>query len=267
MRSSRYLAQLLLNSLMSDSNWQKKYTDFESIKQGSPSSFWSYGLDRRLKMAQKVVDFKDKKILDAGCGIGMFMEKFSEFTDKDNVYGFDVDPRKIEIAKKKFKNAVVGGEEKLPFKDNFFDIIWLHEVLEHVDHNEPFLADLTRILKPGGKLIIFTPNRWWPFETHGVYVRGKYKFGNIPLVTWFPNFIYNKLTPHVKNYSNGSIKRLFKDLNVKIGYHRHVFPGFDGLQNKSKTLSKILRGLTKFAESTPLHNFGISHFMIIEKLS
>lgn len=247
------------------SNWQEKYSDFESIKQGSPSSYWSYGLDRRLKMARGLVDFNDKRILDAGCGIGMFMEKFSEFSN--DVYGFEPDPRKVEIAKKKFRNVAVSGAEKLPYKDNFFDIIWFHEVLEHVDDDRKSVRELVRVLKPGGKLIIFTPNRLWPFETHGVYVNGKYKFGNIPLVTWLPNFIYHKLTPHVRNYSDRKIKKLFEGLPVKFTHHKHVFPGFDGLQNRSKLLGGFMKGVTKVAEATPLHFFGISHFLVVEKQS
>ncbi|MBN1916147.1 methyltransferase domain-containing protein [Candidatus Dojkabacteria bacterium] len=249
---------------MPNGNWQKKYSDFESIKSGSPSSYWTYGLERRLKMVRKLVILDDKKILDAGCGIGMFMEKFSEFSS--NIYGFDPDPRKIELAKKKFKNVTISGAEKLPYKNNSFDIIWFHEVLEHVDNDRKSVRELVRVLKPGGKLIIFAPNRLWPFETHGIYINGKYKFGNIPLVTWLPNFIFNRLTPHVRNYSNRKIKNLLQALPIKIVHHKHVFPGFDGLQNRSKLLGNFMKGFTKVAESTPLHYFGISHFMILEKL-
>ncbi len=247
-----------------NTNWQKTHSDFESIKQGSPSSFWSYGLQRRLDLAQKYVNFKDKKILDAGCGIGMFMEQFSKLTS--DVYGFEYDPRKVEIARKKFKHVEVAGAEDIPFEDNTFDIIWFHEVLEHVNDDKKSIQELIRVLKPGGKMILFTPNRAWPFETHGIFWKGKYKFGNIPMVTWLPNKLYKPLIPHVRNYTNKDLMILFKGLPVKVTLHKHVFPGFDGLMNRSKLLAKATRTLTKIFESTPLQHFGISHFFIVEKV-
>lgn len=249
---------------MTTSNWQKKHSDFESIKQGSPSSYWSYGLQKRLDLATDLINFNGEKILDAGCGIGIFMEKFSEFSD--HVYGFDVDKRKIDIAKKSFKNVIVAGEGKLPYENNMFDIIWSHEVLEHVNDDKEVLKELVRVLKPGGELIVFTPNRLWPIETHGIYIGNHYEFGNIPFVTWLPNFIYKKLTPHVRNYFDSDINNLLKNLPLKVIHHKHVFPGFDGLVGKIGMLGKITRKLLNVAEKTPLHFFGISHFLIIEKV-
>ncbi len=47
-------------------------------------------------------------------------------------------------------------------------------------------SEIFRVLKPGGRLVLFCPNRGYPFETHGIYWRGKYHFGNIPLVNYLP---------------------------------------------------------------------------------
>lgn len=245
------------------SNWQKNTTDFERIKRGSPSSYWSYGLERRLNLTKQFVNFKEKKVLDVGCGVGMFLKKFRELGA--DVYGVDIDKEKIEIAKKQFTNVQISGGENIPFVNNNSDVVWLHEVLEHVNDDQKTIEECMRVLKGGGKLVIFCPNRLWPFETHGIYFRGKYKFGNIPLVTWMPNFIYKKLTPHVRNYSNGGLKKLFEKIDCKIVHHSHVFPGFDGLVAKLGTVGKLFRKIFEILERTPFHNFGISHFLIVEK--
>ncbi len=59
--------------------------------------------------------------------------------------------------------------------------------------------------------MLFCPNRGYPFETHGIYWRGKYKFGNIPLVNYLPRSLRDKLAPHVQIYTRRDLK---KDLRV-----------------------------------------------------
>lgn len=245
-------------------NWQENAEgDFEKIKQGSPSSFWSSGLQRRLELTQKFVDFKGNKVLDVGCGTGMFLGKFKELGAE--VYGIDVDEDKVRIAKEKYVNVMKAPAEDLPYKDKFFDIVWSHEVLEHVDNDRKAIQESIRVLKPGGKLVVFCPNKLWPFETHGIYLGNRYIFGNIPFVPWSPYPLYDLLTPHVRNYSNKKLEELFRNLPVQIVTHTHIFPGFDQIKRRSRILSKIVKAILYPLENTPLHNFGLSHFLIVEK--
>lgn len=245
-------------------NWQEEANDdFDTIKMGSPSSFWSYGLNKRLEKVKKIVDFKGKKVLDVGCGIGMFLSKFQELGG--DVYGVDVDERKIEIAKKTYSNVFVSPAEKLDFADNTFDIVFSHETIEHVDDDKKAIEESLRVLKPGGLIVIFCPNIRWPFETHGIYVDGKYQFGNKFGVTYLPREKYKKLIPHVRNYSNKDLLGLFDKNQIEVVHHSHVFPGFDGLVNRAGVVGKIARTILDLLESTPLHYFGISHFLVVKK--
>ena len=148
---------------------------------GKPSMIFGWGQEKRFALVKKHLDFKAKKILDVGCGLGMYSQEFSE--EGALVSGIDVDGKKTEQAKELFPkiNFQTAPGEKIPFANNSFDIVFLHEVLEHVKDEEKTIKEIVRVLKTGGRLILFVPNRWFPFETHGLYLGKKYVFGNIPL--------------------------------------------------------------------------------------
>jgi len=78
--------------------------------------------------------------------------------------------------KQSTRQAGAGGQpvaraagEHLPFADGTFDLILSHEVLEHVADDRKAVAEVTRVLRPGGRAVLFVPNRGYPFETHGIY--------------------------------------------------------------------------------------------------
>ena len=97
-----------------------------------------------------------------------------------------------------------------------FDLVLSHEVIEHVADDRVSARELARVAKPGGIIMIFCPNRWYPFETHGHYWRGVYHFGNTPLINYLPDKLRDKLAPHVRAYTQRGIRRLFADCPVEI---------------------------------------------------
>jgi len=256
---------------------------------GKPGSAFTPGFKRRFDIITDLVDFKDKKILDLGCGEGVWLAKFAEYTDPKNVYGseFDYDqvkklkkdPPKVyparehttgikEYRKEQYihpENIINCPGEALTFDDNFFDIVFQNEVLEHVQDDEKTLKESLRVLKPGGKLIFFTPNRGWPFEQHGMFLKGKYYWGNIPLLPWMPAPIYKKFAPHVRNYSWHVLRKKIKSAGGKVIYHTRIFPGFDKMTAKYGPAGKFVKDALHSAEKTPLKFFGISHLVIVEK--
>jgi ubiquinone/menaquinone biosynthesis C-methylase UbiE len=237
---------------------------------GKPGDAFSKGFARRLAMIVEHVDLKDKKILDVGCGKGVWLNQFANFTAPENVYGTDIDPELIsdipETVSKK-ENLQVSPAEQLPFADNTFDVVFSNEVLEHVVDDKQAVSEAIRVLKPGGKFIIFTPNRGWPFEQHGMFLGGKYFWGNIPLLPWLPKWFQHKFAHHVRNYWDRDIRNLLADQPVKVLLHTHIFPGFDGWVRRLGGLGKFVRDTMHALEKTPLQWFGISHFVIVEKLS
>lgn len=233
------------------------------IRLGKPSYLWRTGQRRRLEMVKKHVPLEGKKILDVGCGVGTYLKAFKQFSD--DLYGTEFDPQRAKEAKKVTPNISVASAEKLPFGEAVFDVVFSHEVLEHVKDDRRAVEEAARVLKLGGYLVLFIPNRLFPFETHGFYLGKRYIFGNIPLIGYLPNFLRKKFAPHVRAYTTGEVKRLFAGLPVRLWRITQIYPGFDKIFARIPLLGDLLRRIFYFLEKTPFKIFGLSHFVIVQK--
>ena len=233
------------------------------VKLGHPSYVWRFGQDRRLQIVRAIVPLEKKSILDVGCGLGTYVRRFREFSD--DVHGLDVDPDRVAKASETLPNITLGFGEHLPYPDARFDVVFLNEVIEHVDNDRGTLAECVRVLRPGGHIVIYAPNRLFPFETHGIRLGRRFLFGNIPLVGYLPNRWRNRLAPHVRAYTHGQIERLFDGMPVHIVRHGYVYPGFDNFAARNRYIGGFLRNFFYLAEHTPIERFGLSHFLVVRK--
>ena len=239
---------------------------------GEPSYVWRAGQERRLRMILAGADGRESGvILDDGCGVGEYMTRFAELTS--HIYGLEFDPDYASSASKLGHKVVQGAGERLPFSDGTFDLILSHEVLEHVEDDRAALEEIVRVLRSpnsdfssGGRLVLFVPNRGYPFETHGIYLRGQYRFGNIPLVNYLPRRFRDRLAPHVRVYTRGDLERLFRSLPIKIIHTTIIFGAYDNIIARWPSAGKLLRTLLQALEATPLRVFGLSHFWVIERI-
>lgn len=234
-----------------------------SIELGRPSYSWRFGQDRRLEMVRRFVDLEGARILDVGCGIGTYVRRFRQYSDE--VHGVEVEAARVEEAGRELPNIVLARGEALPYPDGHFDLVFSNEVIEHVSDDRATAAEMVRVTRPGGAIVLFAPNRLYPFETHGVYLRGRYVFGNIPLVNWLPDVLRDRLAPHVRAYTGRGIRGLFAAHPVRVAHHRVIYPGFDNLSTRRPRLGRLLRRALYVAESTPLNVFGLSHFLVLRK--
>jgi len=111
------------------------------------------------------------------------------------------------------------------------------------------------------------PNRGYPFETHGVFWRGKYTFGNIPLVNYLPRRWRDQLAPHVRIYARRDLEDLFTGLPVSFIHRTIIFGGYDNIIARFGLLGKALRAVLQALERTPLRSLGLSHVWVVEKLA
>lgn len=131
----------------------------------------------------------DATFLDFGCGIGRTLRPLKEKFPECRYTGIDLSAESIRIASSQLKPGDATAcfqtysGEKLPFNDGEFDVVFLACVLHHVPPaNRPALyAELKRIIRPGGHLIIFEHNPWNPLTR---YIVATCEFDDDAILLW-----------------------------------------------------------------------------------
>ena len=100
------------------------------------------------------------KVLDAGCGEGHLISRLHKANSSNNYYGADVTVIALDRARQRcpFARVEQGDISNLNFPDEFFDVVTITEVLEHIIDYENVVRELKRVLKKDGVLIITFPN-------------------------------------------------------------------------------------------------------------
>lgn len=113
----------------------------------------------------------DGILLEVGCGSGEMLKLMKELGWQ--VKGVDFDPSAVENARRKGLQVYLGTLEAQQFPDNHFDAITMSHVIEHIHDPLQLILECYRILKPGGHLVISTPNIGsWGHKLFKSYWRG-----------------------------------------------------------------------------------------------
>jgi SAM-dependent methyltransferase len=229
---------------------------------GEPGYVWRSGQERRLAMVRQWADLSGR-ILDNGCGLGTWLEALGAYSERR--YGLELEFERARQARPRSEGVVQAVGEHLPFSAGSFDVLLSNEVIEHVADDRLAVSEMVRVVRPGGRIVIFCPNRWYPVEQHGIYWRGRYKFGNIPLVNYLPNALRDRLAPHVRTYTAGRLLALTRGLPVEVIHHGRIFGGYDNIEQRWPRFGRALKKGLYAAEKTPLSILGLSHFLVLEK--
>jgi methionine biosynthesis protein MetW len=108
-------------------------------------------------ITNKISSERIKRILDIGCGDGSFIIKFKKHCE---TFGVDISQNAVKMAKEAGINAyeLDVSSEKLPFQNEYFDIIYMGDVIEHLTNPDFAIKEMARVLKLNGFLVLSTPN-------------------------------------------------------------------------------------------------------------
>ena len=183
------------------------------------------------------LDFHRKNILDIGCYDGTLL---SLIKNRDNnFYGLEASDYGVEKCLKRGINTrqfFFDGSEKLPYGDNFFDAIIVGEIIEHIFDTDFFLEEIKRILKPGGKMLLSTPN------VASLGRRILLFFGRNPIIEISPN--EEDSSGHIRYFTFKSLEKLLRKHGFKI-----IFKGSDCVNFsrsgsiRSNFMAKLFPGL------------------------
>ncbi len=139
------------------------------------------------------------KILDAGCGTGLLTKKLEKF---GAVCGIDISPEAVKFARKRKLNIMQASVNKIPFKNNHFDLVVSMDVIYHKQVNDSkALKEFFRILKPGGILVARVPANKWLHLKHDEYVHTRERYSKEELLRKLKNAGFEVLRLSYANMS------------------------------------------------------------------
>jgi len=208
-----------------------------------------------------ILSLKDKKILEIGSGAGAHSSLFCY--KGANVTALDITLDRAYATSKKlniltdFKTsfAIHGDGEALPFKDNYFDIVYSNGVLHHTHDTLKAIDEVYRVMKPGGEAVIMLYSKhsflYWInlFLMKGILLgnifRSKQWLGRT--TEWMSDDKQEIYNPETKVFSHKELRKIFKKYNsVKIRKAGFIF---DQIPLIGKIIAKIIGNYTNYNEA------------------
>ena len=146
------------------------YADWYQGPTARAHSFWV-----RQERVCEMFSRPESQVLDIGCGPGLMVDWL--LSQGCTVYGVDVAAGMIEECENRFANQPsahfqLGDIENMTFQDNFFDSVICMGVLEYLDHQQAAVAEMARVTRPGGEVIVTVPSSVspWRLWEEGIYI-------------------------------------------------------------------------------------------------
>jgi ubiquinone/menaquinone biosynthesis C-methylase UbiE len=230
---------------------------------------------KRMAILSRHLTRPGERFLDCGCGAGNYLPLLCERLGI-NAFGIEHEQAVVDsIQSDLFLKARVsqGDLQMLNYADHEWDHAMLNEVLEHVADERKVLCEIRRILKPGGLLFVFSPNRWFPFETHGVNLKltGSRTYW-LPFVPYLPvklgELFYDSWA---RNYWQGQMKKLLEDAGFAIVKRDYLWPTFENRSGRQPRFFSILLPTIRFISNAAekiffVRKFGVSQVFVCQKI-
>lgn len=207
--------------------------------------------------------------LDCGCADGGYTVAMVDL-GAERAVGVDALEERIAQAREREQarpaaRFLHAPAEALPFTESSFDGVLLNEVLEHVTDEVQTLREIHRVLRPGGHLVVMSPNRWFPFEGHGMHI-GQHQVGfPVPLLPWLPSKIGQRFM-HARNYWPHELRDLVCNEGFVIYTVGFVWPVFEVYPWLPYPVIRRYRKLVPVLEKIPfIRCFGVSIFIVAQK--
>ncbi len=206
---------------------------------------------------------KNSKILEVGCSGGPLL-KYLIDKGFNNVYGIDISKKAIVYCKKRRLNNVFAIDgTKTKFKDNYFDIIISSDLLEHIKNDYKALSEWNRILKQGGKLIIFVPAFSFLWSKHDEANYHHKRYSKLELIKLIKNANFQIEKSSYWNFILFFLSSILKIIQrIKNKKSDHLFEVNPILNNILILILKLENQIIK-KFNLP---FGISVFVIVKKI-
>ena len=243
---------------------------YEAIVPSGGSTGAALNLQRRLALVDRLVSLRGKRVADLGCGQGDYVRGLLAYTP--HVSGVEY----FEAAVQRYRSTYPGEDrveagdiQRLRFADGSFDVVLLNEVLEHVPDDRLALREARRVLRPDGHLVVFSPNRFHPFETHGAdTLKGKAIPVYAPFLPYVPLWIGRRFVRYrARNYWPRDLRRLLMSEGFDVQHHTFVWQTFENISGAMPRgmarVAPLLRALSMRLERTPvLRRAGVSQLLV-----
>ncbi|MBN8247991.1 MAG: methyltransferase domain-containing protein [Verrucomicrobia bacterium] len=248
---------------------------FEDIAIAGGDTAQPHAMSRRLKALEPFIQPGIGRFLDCGCGSGAYVAAIRNQFRLD-VHGVEHDSQKVEAAWRDLglEGRVTQGDlQAIEGTGNSWDYALLNEVLEHIPNDRAALAEVHRLLKSRGHLFVFSPNRRFPFETHGVY----WRHSGRPVPNWVPFLPYVPLALGqrvfrywARNYWPGELGRLVESAGFRIIHRSYLGMTFENISGRQpaplRAVRPLLRaGIDAMQKCPGLRSFGVSQFLVCRK--
>ena len=207
--------------------------------------------------------------LDCGCADGGYTNALVD-AGAERVVGTDVEEARIAKARLRWAGNPaltfeVAAAEQLPFADGSFDGVFLNEVLEHVHDEARSLAEIRRVLRPNGALAVLVPNRYFPFEGHGLRVGMRRLDVPVPILPWLPGRISRHFM-RARNYWPSEARSLVELQGFEVIGQESVFPVFEVFAWLPRGAVRwYVRNLPRIERIPFVRRFGVSTLVAARK--